>query len=251
MLTPPLVRRRLARGMGADIDLFVESDSDVHSGDALEQAVRELRRLERILSPRRPDSELSALNRAGAMRVGPELWEVIDVALAGREATGARYEPLVRARRRAGDVPGVWRDPVTRQVQLAKGVTLDVGGLATAWCFDAVAEVLADAGPCLAGDRGAIAFRGVPECGPWVPLALERGGIAAVALRHRLRSADDLADVIVAAETAALAEIRARSLLAAGMPAAIREADALGFHCVLTPADGPARTFGAFSAPAN
>jgi hypothetical protein len=145
----------------------------------------------------------------------------------------------------------VWRDPATRQVQLAKGVTLDVGGLATAWCFDAVAEVLAGAGPCLAGDREAIAFRGVPECGPWVPLALERGGIAAVALRHRLRSADDLADVIVAAETAALAEIRARSLLAAGMPAAIREADALGFHCVLTPADGPARTFGAFSAPAT
>ena len=251
----PMIRRRGLLAMGAAVDLFVESDSDAHSGEVLERAVRELRRLERILSPHRPDSQLSALNRGGGLRVGRELWEVIDVALAGREATGARYDPVVRVGRApvAGPAePGVARDARTGEVRLAGGVTLDAGEVVQAWCLDAVADVLRAAGPCFAGDGSAAAFSGLPEKGPWIELPLDRGGIATARLRRPGpaggRVADALAEVTIVAQTAAWAEMRARSLLASGMSAATREALALGFDCVLTPAGGPARPFGAFAA---
>ncbi|HTI34997.1 MAG TPA: hypothetical protein VL422_15080, partial [Miltoncostaea sp.] len=194
-----------------------------------------------------PDSELSALNRVGRLRVGPELWDVIEVALTGREATGGRFDPLVRGGHRGGGAAALSRDPATRDVHLGDGVTLDLERLAVAWCIDAVVDVLIAAGPCFAGDGDAAAFRGVPARGPWVGMPLDAGGLASVRPRRPARGPDAVGEAMLVARTAAWAEIRARSLVAAGMSAAVREATALGFDCVLTPAEGPARAFGAFA----
>ena len=43
----------------------------------------------------RLDSELSELNRRGTLPVGPELLEVVDLALAARERTSGRFDPTV------------------------------------------------------------------------------------------------------------------------------------------------------------
>ena len=43
----------------------------------------------------RPDSELSQLNRDGAIDASHDLAEVVELALAARERTGGRFDPTI------------------------------------------------------------------------------------------------------------------------------------------------------------
>ena len=43
----------------------------------------------------RPDSELSRLNRDGAIDASQDLAEVVELALAARERTGGRFDPTI------------------------------------------------------------------------------------------------------------------------------------------------------------
>jgi thiamine biosynthesis lipoprotein len=197
--------------MGTDVELLVESDSDPDSGDGLEAAEREIRRLEGLLSRFRDDSQLSRLNREGRIVGGPELVDVVHLALTGRESTGGRFDPTVHdAVVAAGydrsfelmelDSPGgdpmppvrcgggVHLDRDTRTIRLDPDVRLDLGGIAKGYAADRAGEVLSAAGPCLVNIGGDLAARGVPEDGAWavgvevdegaLTLSLARGAMA-------------------------------------------------------------------------
>ena len=88
-----MIERRSFRAMGTEIELLVEPD--VAPESALAAAELEFHRLEAALSRFRPDSELSRLNRDGAIDASPDLLRVIDLAVAAREATGGRFDPTV------------------------------------------------------------------------------------------------------------------------------------------------------------
>jgi thiamine biosynthesis lipoprotein len=188
--------RRSFRAMGTDCTLFLKTQPRPAALRAMTEAERDVRRLETIFSRFDPDSELSELNRRGTLPVGPELLEVVDLALAARERTSGRFDPTVHDALVAagydrtfdevsahdlgrGD-PGassnlrcggsVRVDRETRSIQLDPGVHLDLGGIAKGYAVDRAADVLGDLGPCLVDAGGDIAARG----GGW-PIGLDIG----------------------------------------------------------------------------
>ena len=86
------MERRSFRAMGTTVELLVETGD---AADALDAAEAEFERLEQTLSRFRPGSELSRLNRDGAIEASPDLLDVVERALEGRERTGGRFDPTV------------------------------------------------------------------------------------------------------------------------------------------------------------
>lgn len=206
-----MIRRWGFAAMGTDVELLLDSDSDADSGEGLLAAEHEIRRLERLLSRFDPESELSMLNRAGSVVAGPELAEVTELALMGRESTGGRFDPTVHDAVVASgydrsfdlmgdDVPrpagipapgcggGVHLDRETGAITLSPGARLDLGGIAKGYAADRVSVMLSGYGPCLVNVGGDLATCGVPGEGAWAVgvaapegdlcLSLERGAMA-------------------------------------------------------------------------
>ena len=204
-----MIERRTFRAMGTEIELLVEADG---AAGALEAAEHEFHRLEALLSRFREDSELSRLNRDGALAAGPDLCRVVELALAARERTSGRFDPTVHnalvaagydrtfedivrdshVRCQAPDVSGGDARVEGSRIELDVGVRLDLGGIGKGYAAERAAEILATAGPCLVNAGGDIAVRG----GHWPvgvetaaePLTLElSGGGLATSGRDRRR----------------------------------------------------------------
>jgi len=283
--------RALARheldAMGVTVELLLHSDA-ISEHTVFEEVEDELHRLERIFSRFLPDSELNALNRSGALNVGLELFDVVQLAVEARERSGGRFDPTVHdAVVAAGydrtfealtpELPetppaagapcggGVRIDPGRRRVELEDGFKLDLGGIAKGWAVDRACELLSKAGPCLVNAGGDLAVSGLLGDGPWpvsvdVPhtpltLGVTGGGLATSGRDHRRwrrgnaelhhlvdpatgrPSRSDLLRVTAVADSAAAAEVAAKTLFLAGERAAIVEANALGISCVLVTED--------------
>jgi thiamine biosynthesis lipoprotein len=136
---------------------------------AIDAAFAEIARLEKLLSEWQPDSEISAVNNAAgkqAVRVGPELFAVIESAQGVSEASGGAFDvtfaafsglwdfrsprpsvPSEKARQaRVGlvDFRKVELDEATRSVTLAKpGMKIGLGGIAKGFAVDGASRVLA------------------------------------------------------------------------------------------------------------
>ena len=187
-----MLRRRF-RAMGTDAELVLDAAPNGSAIRALAEAEREVRRLEGIFSRFDPDSELSQLNRQRAMTVGPELLEVVELALAARERTSGRFDPTVHdalvaagydrtfeelaadeevSDRWAGTAAGCAGlarvDRAAQSIELDSGVRLDLGGIAKGYAVDRAADIAGALGRCLVGLGGDIAVRG----GGW-PIGLE------------------------------------------------------------------------------
>ncbi len=187
-----MLRRRF-RAMGTDCELFLKARPRSEALRAMTEAEREVRRLETIFSRFDPDSELSELNQRGTLRVGPELLEVVGLALAARDRTGGRFDPTVHdalvaagydrtfeevSAERPGGNPrasaalrtagSVRVDRRTRSIELDPGVHLDLGGIAKGYAVDRAAQILGELGACLVDAGGDIAALG----GRW-PIGLE------------------------------------------------------------------------------
>ena len=223
-----MLRRRF-HAMGTDCELFLHARPRPQALRAMAEAEWEVRRLESIFSRFDSDSELSELNRRGTLRVGPELLEVVDLALAARDRTGGRFDPTVHdalvaagydrtfeevSAEQGGDDPrasaalrcagSVRVDRTTRSIELDPGVHLDLGGIAKGYAVDRAAKLLGELGPCLVDAGGDIATRG----GGW-PIGLDTGdgtltlelGDGAVATsgrdrRHWTRGSEELHHII-------------------------------------------------------
>ena len=81
--------------MGTAMDFVVEAADPEVGRSALAAARSEVSRLEDLLSRFRPNSELSRLNRAREMRVGPDMARVIQTALEMRHRTGELFDPAI------------------------------------------------------------------------------------------------------------------------------------------------------------
>ena len=170
------MERRVFRAMGTEIELLVHADG---ADAALDAAEQEFHRLESLLSRFRPDSELSRLNRDGAVDASHDLLRVVALSLDGRERTGGRFDPTVHDAlvaagydRTFDEVASVvrsdtWSPPsaggeVTldgARIELEPGVRLDLGGIGKGYAAERAAELLATAGPCLVNAGGDIAVR--------------------------------------------------------------------------------------------
>jgi thiamine biosynthesis lipoprotein len=157
--------------MGTTIEVFA------HGG--LDEAESEFHRLDRLLTRFDPASELSRLNRTGAISAGPELLELTRLALAARERTRARFDPTVHDAVVAAGYDRTFAElaldgtddglPVAcggavevagETIRLGPGARLDLGGIAKGWAADRVCDMLAPAGPCLVNAGGDVAARG-------------------------------------------------------------------------------------------
>jgi thiamine biosynthesis lipoprotein len=193
---------RSFRAMGTEMELLLDADSNA----PLAGAEEELRRLESLLSRFLPGSELSRLNAAGSLDVGPELLELAELALAARERTDGRFDPTVHdALVAAGyDRPFDLLDPASRPVDtprarcagavavdrhagriaLEPGYRLDLGGIAKGWAADRVVAFLSESGPALVNAGGDVSAAGaawpvgVETPAGTLTLELEAGGIA-------------------------------------------------------------------------
>jgi FAD:protein FMN transferase len=186
-----MLRRRF-RAMGTQIELVLDAPAGARAFAAIAEAEQELRRLERLLTRFEPDSELSRLNRRGTMVVGPQLLELVELALGARGRTGGRFDPTVHDalvaagydrnfdQMQASDggpisvtarcAGGVFVDASASIVALEPGIRLDLGGIAKGYAADRAAAILTRVGPCLVDAGGDIAARGRP----W-PIGLETG----------------------------------------------------------------------------
>lgn len=169
--------RHAFRAMGTDVELLLDVPRET-ACDVLRRGEDEVERLERLFSRFREDSELSELNRRGAMRCGPDVVRVVELAVQARERTHGLFDPTVhdavvaagydRSFELLGDVEG---DGLPRRcggevlvagdvVSLGEGVRLDLGGIAKGYTSDRVADMLAAAGPCLVNVGGDLTVRG-------------------------------------------------------------------------------------------
>ncbi len=196
-----MIQRRAFAAMGTEVELLLDGD-DVH---LLAEVEAEFQRLEAVLSRFRPDSALSRLNEEGEGLVGPELLELIELAIEARAASGGRFDPTVhdavvaagydRSFELLDGSPGTPSTPVrvggcvaidraAGRVALEPGYRLDLGGIAKGWAADRAVAALASAGPALVNAGGDVAAAGrvwpiaVEAARGAITLGLENGGVA-------------------------------------------------------------------------
>jgi thiamine biosynthesis lipoprotein len=267
--------------MGTDIELLLQAD---RADDEVAAAEAEFHRLERLLTRFDPASELSRLNEDGVLEAGPELLEVVELALAGRATTEGRFDPTVHdALVEAGydrtfdELPADGPAPQAgvpcggdvriegSRIDLDPGVRLDLGGIGKGYAAEKAATILAESGPCLVNAGGDIATRGIGwtiGVDPGLTLELTGGGLATSGRDRRAWSragkelhhlidpatgepaACDLLRATVIAPDAIQAEIWAKALFLAGSHAAAAEADAQRLPCVLVTRSGETRLAG-------
>jgi thiamine biosynthesis lipoprotein len=172
--TPLKVERR-DTAMGTSL-LFIAYTNDgvdaTAAGTAIEQSIREIRRLEAVLSEWRDDSDVGRVNQASGewVNVGPETAEVIDEALQVSRISGGAFDITfhvmrdlwkfgsaqdtprlpsrteVRKRRALVDYRRVELDREKRRVRVPKGRSIGLGGIAKGYIVDRAAAGLKSAG---------------------------------------------------------------------------------------------------------
>jgi thiamine biosynthesis lipoprotein len=200
-----MVRERF-RAMGTTVELLLDARDGGPARAATAAARAEFARLEALLSRFLPDSELSRLNRARRMRVGPDLLRVVQAALGLRRRTGGRFDPTVGAAVAAAGYDRSWEevrddpapaaapalpappgavalDATAGWIALGPGAVLDLGAIAKGDAADRACALLGRAGPCLVSAGGDIAVSGPrADGGPWDVAVAHGGGTLTLAL---------------------------------------------------------------------
>ena len=156
--------------MGTEVRVYLWHDDPAAGNLAVTAVFDEIARIEALMSTYRDDSEISAVNRDAALRpvvVGPELYELIvrslDISVLTRGAFDITYDSVGQYYDfRAGQRP----DEATVQADLAKinyrlvnpndsdhsirfaakGVRINLGGIAKGYAVDRGIRILTDAG---------------------------------------------------------------------------------------------------------
>ena len=171
-LLPPVAvaAKRVQRArmlMGTLCTAVAQGPDTAAAGAALDESLDQIARLEGLLSPWQPESELSKLNTTGAERrieCSPDLFAVLDSSLALAAETDGAFDPTVEPLMRAWDLRGQGRVPEPgelaelrlrvgwRLVQAFRplrtvrfqrdSMGLDFGGIAKGYALDRAADVL-------------------------------------------------------------------------------------------------------------
>ena len=169
---PHLVTRSTA-AMGTAVSVSVYTDDDVGANRAIENALDEIVRLERMMTTWREDSEISRLNAAagvGPVPISPETMEVLEMAQKASAWSGGAFDVTFYALR------GLWKfdedlekkipeatavkerlplvdwkalhlDRKKRTAMLMhKGMAVNLGGIAKGYAVDRMAGILRRAG---------------------------------------------------------------------------------------------------------
>lgn len=184
------MERHAFHALGTECELLLDVEPGPDAVLALASAEGEIRRLERLLSRFRPDSELSRLNETGELEAGDDLLAVVRLAVEARERTGGRFDPTVHdalvaagydrsfeelTADGADSLPSPAGGAVRvsgRRIELEAGVRLDLGGIGKGYAVDRAVPGLAAVGPCLVNAGGDLAVAGVPAGGVW-PVGLD------------------------------------------------------------------------------
>ena len=139
-----------------------------HRADALDAAEAEIRRLDALLSIGNPDSEISALNRAGSAALSEDSRAMVERALELHAQTGGRFDitilplmelwgftsgehhvpteaELTEALSRVG-ADRLTYQPDTGKLTLDPGQSIDLGGIAKGYTSQRVMEIYRAAG---------------------------------------------------------------------------------------------------------
>lgn len=182
--------------MGTDVTITVVAPSAKEGQEAIDAAMEEIKRLDRMMSLYKDDSQVTRVNRAAgehAVQVSPEMIEVVEEARKVSGLSGGAFDitigPLVvlwQMRLKEGTVPtekeikAVLRLVDEREVHIdpkgpslfltRKGMIMDLGGVAKGYAADRAALVLAQQGVrnALIAVAGDIRAMGTREDGkPW------------------------------------------------------------------------------------
>lgn len=99
-LADATVTRATRRLLGTQVDIVVQDSSYLHARSGIAAAFAEMARLEQLMSRYRPDSQVSALQRAAGRQpvpVAPELMAVLQAAAALSARTGGAFDITVGA----------------------------------------------------------------------------------------------------------------------------------------------------------
>lgn len=150
--------------LGTSLDVVAMAPDEASALMAVSAAHREIARLNAVLSAWRDDSELSELNRSGAVKASADLNAVIKACEAWRAETDGAFDcrmggPL--AVLRSGDTAHLQKAVDASRadiafahngvVTLAQGSALTVDGLAKGYVIDAALKAARKASPGLAG----------------------------------------------------------------------------------------------------
>jgi thiamine biosynthesis lipoprotein len=163
---PVNVHRERAEIMGTTFTITIEDFADAQN--ATQAAFEEIRRIDRLLSTYKEESEISEVNRRAAkepVAVGSDFWSVVTASRAYVETSTGSFDPtvypLMRAwgfRKREGRLPApeeiehilplvdfgnVVLDESSRTIRFKReGMGLDFGGIAKGYAVDRAIEVL-------------------------------------------------------------------------------------------------------------
>jgi thiamine biosynthesis lipoprotein len=216
--------------MTTEIELFVDADDARLASEALRSAQCFFQEVGARFSRFRADSELVQLNRTAgeAVRVSPDLAELIELALAAARASDGVFDPTVidaleaagydrsielirqggtHPPRQVAPQPERWKqvgvDATGSTVRLPAGVRLDLGGIGKGWAADRAATLLQPLGAGMVSAGGDIrAWGDQPGAQPgegWL-----------VALDHPAQPGEDVAWLRVRDGAVATSSITAR-----------------------------------------
>ena len=188
---------RAFRAMNTEVTAIIvaEREREDEAACALGRVETLFAEVEAALSRFRPESELSALNRAAGapFLASPLLFEVVTLALEAARATDGLFDPTVLGALAAAgydrsfelltadaasahppppSAPGSWRDvrldPARRIIHLPPGCGLDLGGIGKGWAVDQAVEALRPFGSFAVDAGGDLYAAGTQADGsPW------------------------------------------------------------------------------------
>jgi thiamine biosynthesis lipoprotein len=185
------MERHSFHAMGTEVEVLVETEARDEAAAAFAGLELEFRRLESILTRFDRTSELSRLNDNGVLAAGPELREVVELALVARDRSQGRFDPTVHdavvaagydrsfelidgsvaLEAPAGPAGGGVRVGESL-IELDPGVRLDLGGIGKGYAVDRVLPFVGVLGPALVNAGGDLAVSAPLEAGAW-PVAVE------------------------------------------------------------------------------
>lgn len=152
--------------MGTAVDVELWSDDATHANEAIAAVIEEMRHIDDTMSPFKPDSELSRINREAAQHPVPisrEMYDILSKSIEFSKLSDGAFDVTFSSvgymydyrkhikptdEQIAKALPAIsYRhlrlDPVKRTIRYDReGVRVDLGGIAKGWAVDRSIEIL-------------------------------------------------------------------------------------------------------------